>query len=479
MDYVWIGLGVGFGVLLAIVFIRALLFVPKQESIMIATPLSFNKEKSVSDLAHMIQCKTISNRNHDLENHDEFRRFQTLLDQLFPNVIRVCEKKMIGPTGLLYHWKGQSPDQPIVLMSHYDVVSVDTTQWSVDPFGGVIVNDVLYGRGTIDTKGTLNATMQAAEHLIQEGFVPQNDIYFSFSGDEEIAGASAPLIVAYLKENNIKPVLVVDEGGAIIENALPHMDKKAALIGTTEKGMMDLEFSIASTGGHASTPPSKSSIGQLAKACLAIENQPFKIRLSDPVKEMFDTLGRHSSFGYRLIFSNLWLFMPFLDMSAHKHRRELNAMLRTTVAFTQMEGSKGTNVLPNLARLVANIRLQNGDTTESVIKRLTQIIDNPHIQMRKIYGMNPCAISKTKGIGWDIIKSSIEETWNDVVVSPYLMFAATDSRHFSSISDAVYRFSALHLTPEERKLVHANDERIPITKIHKMVEFYIRMISKC
>lgn len=479
MEYVISGLGIGLIILVAIVFIRAMLFVPKKQVVTSKTPIDLNKEKAVSDLARMIQCKTISNRNHDLEDPNEFKKFQNLLDTLFPHVTTTCEKQMIGPTGILYRWKGHSSQYPSVFMSHYDVVSVDEKHWSLDPFGGVIDKDVLYGRGTIDTKGTLNATMQAAEHLIQTGFIPQNDIYFSFSGDEEIAGESAPLIVQYLKERNIQPVLVVDEGGAIIENALPQMNKKAALIGTTEKGMMDLEFSIASSGGHASTPPSTTSIGQLAQACLAIEKRPFKVRLSAPVKEMFDTLGRYSSFRYRLIFSNLWLFMPFLDMSARKHRRELNAMLRTTCAFTQMEGSKGTNVLPNLARLVANIRLQNEDTTETVIERLTKIIDNPNIQVRKIYGMNPCAISKTNGVGWEIIKSAIEETWDDVVVSPYLMFAATDSRHFSTISDSVYRFSALHLTPEERKLVHANDERIPITKIHQMVEFYIRMISKC
>ena len=97
-------------------------------------------------------------------------------------------------------------------MAHYDVVPVDESKWEKPPFEAIIEDGRLWGRGTLDTKVTFNGILSAAEHLIGEGFVPENDVYFAFSGGEEVNGEGARHIVKYFKEQGITLGMVVDEG---------------------------------------------------------------------------------------------------------------------------------------------------------------------------------------------------------------------------------------------------------------------------
>jgi len=269
---------------------------------------------------------------------------------------------------------------------------------------------------------------------------------------------------------------VLDEGGAVVEGIFPGVKQPCALIGIAEKGLMDVQFVIEGAGGHASAPPPHTGIGRLAAAVTRIEGKPFPVTLTKPVAEMFDTLGRRSSFVYKLIFANLWCFLPVLDAMCKKSGGELNAMMRTTCAFTMAEGSKASNVLPPYARMVANLRIISGSTCESTLDRLKTLVADEGITASILHGTDPCSISRTEGYGWEKLTHAISETWPEAEVSPYLMFAASDSRHYAAISENVYRFSTMELTKEERGGIHGHDERIPLTKIVKTVQFYVRLM---
>lgn len=465
-------------VLIAVVLIRTFAFRPKDLKKPEETQVEVDRQRAVENMQQIIRCKTVSSRNPELVDEAEFSKFRELLKTLYPTFHERCELKRIGPSGILYFLKGQNSDSPCVFMSHYDVVPADESAWQKPAFEGIIEDGVLWGRGTLDTKITLLGALESAESLLKNGFVPKNDMYFSFSGDEEINGPSAPAIVDYLQQNGIKPAFVLDEGGAVVENVFPGVKKPCALIGTGEKGIMDVELSLESNGGHASAPPPHTLVGRLSAACVKVEKAPFKTRLTTPVAQMYDTLGRHSTFVYRMVFSNLWLFRPVLNMLCTKKGGEMNALMRTTCAFTMMKGSMSTNVLPNKASMVANIRIMGGDTTNSVIADLHKKIDDDSIKINKMHGTDPSLFSRTDTPGWDALKEAVNETWPKAIVSPYLMVAASDSRHFCRISDCVYRFSTMELTGEERASIHGNDERIPIEKIVKTVAFYTRLMKK-
>ena len=479
MEYILYGLLLALFVLIAVIIIRTLNFKPKAQPLVSNEEIDFNKDKAVESLRELVRCKTVSYRDSSLEDNTEFEKLISLLPKLYPNVFKTCSFDILEDRALLFEWKGKNNGEPAVLMAHYDVVPVNEELWDKPPFEAILEDGVIWGRGTLDTKVTFNGVLFSAETLIADGFVPENDIYFAFSGGEEINGKGASNIVDYLEQNGIVPAMVVDEGGGVVENVFPGVSEPCALIGIAEKGMLNVEYTCKSGGGHASAPKPHTPVGILSKACCDMENNPFKAHLTKPVAEMFDTLGRHSNFLYRMIFANLWAFKGILDMICKKSGGELNALMRTTVAFTQMSGSQAANVIPPKATMLSNLRLNPMDTMDTALEYIKKTVNNPDIEITAVDGMNPSRISRTDCEGWEKVASAVASTWKGSIVSPYLMVQCSDSRHYGRISDKVYRFSAMDLTSEERATIHGNNERIRVDALHRTVEFYIRLIKQC
>ena len=265
----------------------------------------------------------------------------------------------------------------------------------------------------------------------------------------------------------------------MVQDVFPGVKQPCGLIGIAEKGMMNVEYTVKSGGGHASAPKPHSPLVALSEACTKIESNPFAAHLTKPVAEMFDTLGRYSNFTYRMIFANLWLFGGVLDSICRKSGGELNALMRTTVAFTQAKGSAGRNVVPSEAKMISNLRLNPQDTMETALDYLKQTVNDPAVEMVNLEGMNPSPISETNCPAWDKVAGAVAATWKGCLVSPYLMVQCSDSRHYGRISNHVYRFSAMDLSAEERATIHGNNERIRVETIGRAVEFYIRLMRQC
>ena len=475
----WLILPGLFVLLLAVLVIRALMFTPKAQKQPSAETISVDAAAATAALQQLVQCKTISYNDPALEDEKEFRKLIDLLPKLYPNVFKTCSFSELADRGLLFCWEGKSHAEPSVMMAHYDVVPVNEDSWDKPPFAGIIEDGVLWGRGTLDTKVTFNGVLSAAEHLIKEGFTPENDIYFAFSGGEEVNGKGARHIVDWFEENSITPALVVDEGGAVVENVFPGVKAPCAMIGIAEKGMMNVKYTVRSGGGHASAPLPKTPITTLASVCRRIVDKPFKMHITKPAAEMFDTLGRHSGFGLKLVFANLWLFRPVLDLICKMSGGELNALVRTTTAFTQMQGSNARNVLPAEAYLISNMRLNPADTMESATAYLKKTVNNPNVEIEVLEFFQPSRVSQTGCPSWEKVKNAVIDTWPGCIASPYLMVQCSDSRHYGRISDKVYRFSAMDMTAEERRSIHGNNEKIRLESIRRAVEFYIRLMRQC
>ena len=463
---------------IAVVLVRTLSFKPKAMPVISEEEISFDKEKAVDDLARLIRCKTISRIDHIGEDDAEFEKLAAMLPELYPNVYAKCTLTRFPDRGLLYKWEGKSHEHPSVFMAHYDVVPVNEEDWQKPPFEGIMEDGVLWGRGTLDTKATFSGALFAANHLIGEGFVPENDIYLAFSGCEEVNGLGARHIVDYFEQNNIDPAMVLDEGGAVVEGAFPGLKSPCAVIGIAEKGMIDVEYRVKSNGGHASAPKPHTPVGVLSRACVNVEKKPFKAHLTKPVEEMFDTLGRHSSFLFKMIFANMWCFGWVIDLLGKMQGGDINALMRTTVAFTQMSGSSASNVIPPEATMVSNLRLNPTDNMESALDYLKSVVDDSNVELTILRGYNPSRISRTDCEGYDRVVSAVASTWRGAIPTPYLMMQCSDSRHWGRISDRVYRFSAMDLSKEERASIHGNNERIRFECAHKACEFFIRIMSK-
>ena len=466
-------------VFFAVILIRTLNFKPKAQPEISQEAISFDRDAAINALAQLIRCKTISYSDHSLEDDAEFEKLIALLPSLYPNVFKTCSFDRLPDRGLLFKWPGKTAGEPAVMMAHYDVVPVNEENWEKPPFEAIIEDGCMWGRGTLDTKGTFNGVLFAADSLISQGFQPEHDMYFAFSGGEEVNGKGAPNIVSWFEKNGITPAMVVDEGGAVVENVFPGVKQPCGLIGIAEKGMMNAQFRTVSAGGHASAPKPHTPVGVLAKACTRIEGHPFQAHIEGPAAQMFDTLGRHSTFLYRMIFANLWCFGWVIDLLGRSSGGEMNALVRTTVAFTQMQGSSARNVIPPEAKMVANMRLNPADSVASALDYLKKTVADEAVEITALESFEPSRISRTDCEGWEKVSAAVSETWPGCIVSPYLMVQCSDSRHYGRISDKVYRFSAMDLTGEERSTIHGNNEKVRLEGICRAVEFYIRLMKKC
>ena len=463
----------------AVVAIRTIRFTPKPQPKLSEEVVAFDKEGAVDALAQLVRCKTISYNDHTLEDDAEFEKLYSLLPSLYPRVFDVCSVEQLPDRALLIRWPGKNPGDPTVLMAHYDVVPVNEEKWEKPPFCGIVENGVLWGRGTLDTKVTFNGILSAANHLIAQGYQPEKDIYFAFSGGEEVNGQGAPNIVQYFIDHDIHPALVVDEGGAVVENVFPGVKQPCGLIGIAEKGLMNVQYRTLSAGGHASAPKPHTPVGILAAACKRVEDHPFPCHIQGPASLMFDTLGRYSTPLYRMIFANMWCFGWVLDLLGRLSGGEMNALMRTTSAFTQMEGSTARNVIPPEAKMVANMRLNPHDNVAGATEYLIKTVKDPNVEITVLESFEPSPISEVDCPAWDKVSAAVAETWKGCIVAPYLMVQCSDSRHYGKISNHVYRFSAMDLSAEERATIHGNNERIRLETIHSAVEFFIRLMKKC
>lgn len=464
---------------LIVIIVRAAMFKPRTQTAVEASPVPLDEPAALERFKSMIRLNTVSYPDESMEDAQAFKDFRDLLVSAYPALNAACTREILGRRGILYHWKGKSDASPSVLMAHYDVVPVAEGEWSEPPFEAAVKDGEVWGRGTLDTKCTLHGVVEAAEALISQGFTPENDVYFAFGGDEEIFGGDAPAIVAELKKRGIRPAFVLDEGGAIVDNVFPGVKKSAALIGTAEKGSVCVELTAKGAGGHASAPAKRQSLGILGRALSRAQDKAMPFTLSKPALEMFDIMGRESTFAYRLLFANLWCFSPLLDMVCRMSGGELNALVRTTCALTMAEGSKAYNVLPSAATAGINMRLICGDTVEAAVDRLRAAIADDSVSLRVVSGHEPSAVSKSGDEPWSRLKDAISAAYPDVLTSPYLMLAGSDSRHYCDISEHVYRFSGMPLTKEQRGLIHNANERIPVSRIAPTIRFFAEVLRRC
>ena len=314
-------------------------------------------DDAVERFRELLRIPTVSRDDKSLRDDEPFRRWAPTLRRLFPRFFEVTELTTIDDFGMLLRWPGADPSlDPVVMMAHQDVVPVEGQQWEHDPFGAEIVDGEIWARGTLDTKCIAAAFFEAAEHLVGQGYVPPRDVWFFSSDGEEVAAPTCAHAVEWFRAHGIHPYMVLDEGGAVAADAPLGVDVPVAMVGVSEKGHVDLTVTAYADGGHASTPSANDACRLLCRVCEHISANPGKPVLTPVVEATLAELGAHSSDLYRAVFGNLWLTRPAVTkiMAASP---ETAAMLRTTYALTQMEGSPAHNVLPPVARANFNVRV--------------------------------------------------------------------------------------------------------------------------
>lgn len=447
---------------------------PAKKSEFTPLPQPEREAEYAKKLSRMVQYETISVKG--VAQREKFLGYHKVLEGLFPLMHEKLEKNELDGN-LLFYWKGKHSDRPIVLMSHQDVVSADGN-WNKAPFCGEISEGRVWGRGTADTKCSAMAFYQAVEELLAQGFEPEQDIYLASSCTEEVGGDGCPKIVEELKRRGVRPWLVCDEGGAIVNEPIGGCKGNFAMIGVVEKGMGNLEFSARSNGGHSSYPPKNSPIARLSKLVYDIEKHPpMKREFIPQAQSMFETMAPYGPFYIRLLFGNFWLFKPLLKKLLPSISAQAGALIQTTVAFTMQSGSNGCNVMPEEAKLIANLRYaphQGMDESNAVMRKLAEKYD---VTMRIVDSYDYCKPVDIQSEAFGYVVSAVNAVFPKLPTCPYVMTGGTDARFFEEICDNCIRFAPILFGPEQMKGMHGLNECVETVSLPGAVDFYKKLIG--
>src|SRR6476659_838473 len=338
--------------------------------------------RAVEKLQALVRIPTVSHRDRSQVDTAAFDAALAELERSFPLLHARLGRTRIAGHALLLHWPGRSSSRPVVLMAHLDVVPVDEqATWQHPAFGAVVLDGAMWGRGTLDDKGSLVAICEAVETLLERGFVPAQDVWLSFGCEEEVSGTAAQEAVAELVRRGVRPWFVLDEGGAIAHEAFPGVRAPIGVIGVTEKGTTSLELRVEGRGGHASTPTRLGPTARLARAITRLDRAPMPPSVPAPTIELFRRMAPHASPALRPLMANAARIRPVLTRALAAAGPEPAAMTRTTFAVTPLSGSPALNVIASTARAGVNVRVMVGDTVAGGLAHVRSEIDDDQVHV--------------------------------------------------------------------------------------------------
>lgn len=437
---------------------------------------------AVERFRELLSIPTVSRVDPAEVDDGEFARFHAALERLYPLLHASLEREVVAGRSLLYRWRGRTDEAPLLLLAHQDVVPVDGQHWRHPAFSAEMTGEgadaEIHARGAIDDKGALVAILEAVEQALADGVTPRADVWLAFGHDEETRGTGAQAMAALLAERGVRPALVLDEGGAVVEGAVPGVAAPTAMIGVAERGVATFDLVTREAGGHASTPPRLPATARLARAIDRLRRRPFPRRLTPPVRAMLATAAPHIGEPLSTLFRRTAVSAPLVTTALSLLGPETNALVRTTAVVTRLEGSAGENVLATTARATVNVRLLTGETLSDVSVHLRRAVADPEVDIELRHGSDPSPVSPWRGEAWRRLAAAVSQTLGgDVVPLPYLQLGASDSRFYTGLTDAVYRFAPFHLTRAERDALHAPDERIRVNVWLRGIRFYRALLE--
>jgi carboxypeptidase PM20D1 len=435
-------------------------------------------DPAVAKLQALVRIPSISDRD---PARVDAAPFDLLLDELrtqFPRLHERLELTRVGTHGLLFRWAGHASDRPVVLMAHLDVVPVDeSAPWQHPPFSAEIADGAVWGRGTLDDKCCVAAICEAVERLLVTGHEPAQDVWLSFGSDEEVSGTAAVAAVEELERRGVRPWLVLDEGGAVAHEAFRGVKRPVAAIGVAEKGTTSVQLRVEGRGGHASTPARNGPTVRLARAILRIDRSPMPARVPDTTVALMQRLAPHLPLALRPLMRRADRARPLLARALVSAGAETAAMARTTFAVTTLEGSPGLNVIASSATAGVNVRVMPGDTVDEVLAHLRTVVDDPEVRITVVERGEAGPTSPVDDV-FDHLAGLVAEHFADAVVTPYVQSGATDSRHFTRISEHVYRFAPFRMDAAQRRAVHSYDEHLGVEAFLAGIDWYQAFLER-
>jgi len=382
-----------------------------------------------------------------------------------------------GRAAFVARLKGNGSKQPVLIMGHMDVVGVERAKWSVDPFAAEIKDGYVYGRGAIDDKGMLSANLETMlllkRNVIDKGGSLSRDVIFVANSDEEQGGDYG---MGWLIEHHpelIKAEFALNEGGRtrIVGGKLLYV-----AVQNTEKVSHVVAVTAHGPGGHASIPLEGNVITRLGRALTKIGEYKEPLFLTPTTREFFSQLSK--------VWQNKEEKAAMADVASTDTRRQqrgarvlekipvFNAVMRTGISPTMLEGGIRTNVIPTDATAKLNVRTLPGQSIDTVVARLKKVVNDPLVDITIADRGADSPASDFHSPMFTAIKESAQALEPSLAVVPYLSTGATDSARLRIWGMQAFGLLPFPMNQDDEDRMHGNDERVPL----KSLEFGTKMI---
>ncbi len=469
-----------------VVALRTSQFAPApvpQSAVVSAPSLEVDPRAAAARLGEAIQFPTVSVQPGEAWNAAPFSAQRAWLEGAYPAFHAVAGREIINNESMLFTWTGSEPAlPPILILAHLDVVPVESwskDDWTNGPFSGAVKDGYVWGRGSIDDKGSLIAVFEAANALAVSGFKPKRTILFAFGHDEEVSGVQgAQSIAKLLQERGVKAWFAIDEGQAIIAKH-PMTGGPVSLIGIAEKGYATLRITATARAGHSSAPDKDTAVTLVSEAILRVHRMPIEMRLEGgPAMGMIRALAPQLPVTLRAAAANEWLFSPLINQRMGADPLAAS-MLRTTVAPTMVEGGPKDNILPGRAVARINFRLHPRDTSASILARAQAAVkDIPGVTVEWDQPPHEASpVSSSSSDSFALVAAMARAVAPDAPVAPSLVTAGTDSRYYSGVAQDVYRFAPALFTIDDIGGIHGKNERLSVDNLSRMIKGYAHLMA--
>ncbi len=320
------------------------------------------------------------------------------------------------------------PANALLLVAHQDTVGIDPKKWTVDPFGAVIRDGYLYGRGSIDDKAMLAANIATMVGLKRTSARLARDVIFLATDDEEQSGSAS--IKTFIEKywDKIGCAYSLNEGGKV-----ELKDGKVQYVGiqASEKVMYNVTVSATGTSGHASMPLPDNAVVHLAAAIQKLGTFQVTGEPNTIVRRYFEQLAKIEPDDEIAKWMRA-LEQPERADLAVKHLSEdnpmWNSMLRDTITPTMLQAGVRVNVIPSEATANLNVRMLPGHSIQQLIGQMVKIVNDPQIriQLAPDSGENAPSSDITSSL-YKTIERLTPQDFPGAIALPFLSTGATDS----------------------------------------------------
>jgi acetylornithine deacetylase/succinyl-diaminopimelate desuccinylase-like protein len=372
------------------------------------------------------------------------------------------------------HGSGKQP--PILFLAHLDVVEAKPEDWSFDPFKLTETNGYFYGRGSLDVKSGVAILVTNFIRMKRSGFIPDRDLIIALTAGEESGGeydgvewlvhTKRPLIDAAFCIN-------MDAGEPQRKNG----KRILRPVQISEKGIFYLTLETKNPGGHSSQPSKNNAIYRLANGLVHLEAYDFPVQLSDVTKSYFASM---SSFENGQIGEDMKMISGnSTDTGAINRLSRLpyyNALMRTTCVATVLEAGNSINALPQSAKATVNCRLLPGTTQEEVVKKITELVNDPQIIISVTIPLIDGSVSDLKLESKQKVEQITHKLWPGIPILPVMGVGASDGKYLRAAGMPTYGISGVFLDVDDFRM-HAKDERIRVGDFYDGLDYNYEIIK--